>query len=112
VNGNMAARSARLARSNGWHDRPIFHIASAGGPVGFTHGDVHAAAARAADVLAAAGAGAGARVLIALPDSIGLVAAFLGTLRLGALAVLAGPWQSAAEHAHVVAEADPAVVVC
>jgi fatty acid CoA ligase FadD22 len=110
VNGNMAAISAELARSHGWLDRPAFHPAA--GPAVHTHGEAHAAGARAAAVLAAAGARPGVRVLIALPDSFPLVAAFLGTLRLGALAVLAGPWQSAAEHAHVAAEADPSVVVC
>ncbi len=112
MNGNMAATSAQRARSRGWRDRPLFHAVSATGSVAYTHGDVHAAASRAAGVLATAGARAGDRVLIALPDSIDLVAAFLGALRLGAPAVFAGPWQSAAEHAHVVADADPVVVVC
>jgi fatty acid CoA ligase FadD22 len=108
----MAATCAHRAWINGWHDHALFHAASPAGALTYTHGDVHAAAARAATVLAAAGAGAGDRVLIALPDSAGLVAAFLGTLRLGALAVFAGPWQSAAEHAHVVADVAPVIVVC
>jgi 4-hydroxybenzoate adenylyltransferase len=112
VNGNMAATSAQRAWTYGWRDRVVFHAASSTGSLAYTHGDVHAAAARAAAVLAAAGAGAGDRVLIALPDSVGLVAAFLGTLRLGALAVFAGPWQAAAEHAHVLADVEPVVVVC
>src|SRR3954451_23579859 len=106
----MAATSAQRAWTYGWRDRGLFRVASSTGSLTYTHGDVHAAAARAAVVLAAAGAGAGDRVLIALPDSIGMVAAFLGTLRLGALAVFAGPWQSAAEHAHVVADVRPVVV--
>ncbi|HEX6473298.1 MAG TPA: AMP-binding protein [Streptosporangiaceae bacterium] len=122
MNGNMAVISAELARSHGWHDRPAFHAPTVSGPASsgsassgsavHTHGEVHAAGAGAAAVLAAAGVHPGARVLIALPDSLHLVTAFLGTLRLGALAVFAGPWQSAAEHAGVAAEADPSVVVC
>ena len=112
MNGNMAAMSAQRAGRYGWRERAAFHASSATGSLTYTHGDVHAAAARASMVLAAAGARAGDRVLIALPDSAGLVAAFLGTLRLGALAVFAGPWQAAAEHAHVLADVEPVVVVC
>ena len=112
MNGNMAATSAQRAWTYAWGDRPVFHAASSTGSLSYTHGDIHSAAARAAVVLAAAGAGQGDRVVIALPDSVGLVAAFLGTLRLGALAVFAGPWQPAAEHAHVVADVAPVVVVC
>jgi fatty acid CoA ligase FadD22 len=112
VNGNLVATFLQRMRSNGWQDRPAFYSASSTGRATYTHGEAHEAGARAAAVLAAAGVRASGRVLIVLPDSIGLVAAFLGTLRLGALAVFAGPWQSAPEHAQLVADAGPSVVVC
>ena len=112
MNGNLVAALEQRARSNGWQDRPAFYSASPAGTVIYTHGDAHEAGTRAAAVLAAAGIRACGRVLIVLPDSIDLVAAFLGTLRLGAVAVFAGPWQSAPEHAQLVADADPSVVVC
>src|SRR5918992_81413 len=80
----MAAMSAQRAGRYGWRERAAFHASSATGSLTYTHGDVHAAAARASMVLAAA----------------------------GALAVFAGPWQAAAEHAHVLADVEPVVVVC
>ncbi|MQY06421.1 AMP-binding protein [Actinomadura macrotermitis] len=108
MEGNLAIALAHRADTQGWRDRPLFHT---GGAV-LTHGEAHDAAARASGVLHAAGVRPGQRVLIALPDSPGFVAALLGTLRLGAVAVLAGPEQSAAEHAYVRADAEPQAVVC
>ncbi|WP_067461072.1 AMP-binding protein [Actinomadura macra] len=108
MEGNLAADLAARAYARRWLDRPLYYMDDAV----FSHGEVHDAGARAAGVLHAAGIQAGDRVLIALPDSIGFVAAFLGTLRLGAVAVLAGPEQSDAEHAAMVADARPAVAVC
>ena len=106
--GNLAAALARRAELFGWLDRPLFHTDE----VTFSHGAVHGAAARAAGVLYGAGVRAGHRVLVVLPDSIGLVAALLGTVRLGAVAVLTGPEQSAASHAHVRNDSTPSTVVC
>jgi len=108
MEGNLALNLARRAETYGWRDRPLFHTDDRV----YTHGQIHDAAERAAGVLYAAGVRLGHRVLIALPDSAGLVAALLGTLRLGALAVLAGPGQSADDHAHVLADAQPSLVVC
>lgn len=108
MNGNLAAVLARRAELFGWLDRPLFHA----GEITYTHGAVHAAVGRAAGVLHGAGVRPGHRVMIALPDSIELVAALLGTVRLGAVAVLAGPEQTAAAHAHVLHDATPSAVVC
>ncbi|QXJ21077.1 AMP-binding protein [Actinomadura graeca] len=108
MEGNLAAELADRAYARRWLDRPLYYSDDAV----FSHGEVHDAGARAAGVLQAAGVHAGDRVLIALPDSIGFVAAFLGTLRLGAVAVLAGPEQSRAEHASMVADAAPVAAVC
>ncbi|MEU5881268.1 AMP-binding protein [Spirillospora sp. NPDC047279] len=108
MEGNLAAVLARRADTYGWRDRPLFYS----GPATYSHGEVHDAAVRAAAVLHAAGVRPGHRVLIALPDSVGFVAALLGTFRLGAVAVLTGPEQSAAGHAHVLADSAPQAAVC
>ncbi|MFG2003619.1 AMP-binding protein [Spirillospora sp. NPDC048911] len=108
MEGNIAATLARRAHTYGWRDRPLFHSADAT----HHHGEVHDAAARAAGVLHAAGVRPGHRVLIALPDSVGFVAALLGTFRLGAVAVLTGPEQTEAGHAHVLADSRPQAAVC
>ncbi|MER6124170.1 AMP-binding protein [Streptomyces sp. NPDC001795] len=85
--GNLAAHLATLAERRSWTDRPAFHQ----GHRSWTHGEVHDLAARAATVLAQHGVGPGDRVLLALPDSIAWVTAFLATARLGAAAVLVNP---------------------
>jgi acyl-coenzyme A synthetase/AMP-(fatty) acid ligase len=108
MDGNVATALARRAETYGWSDRPLFRT----GDGTVTHGQAHAAAARASGVLHAAGVRPGHRVLIALPDSPGYVAALLGALRLGAVAVLTGPEQSERQHAYVVSDAEPTAVVC
>ncbi|MBO2445873.1 AMP-binding protein [Actinomadura barringtoniae] len=108
MEGNLAAALARRADTYGWRDRPLFYA----GDASYSHGEVHDAAARAAGVLHAAGVRPGHRVLIALPDSPGFVSALLAAFRLGAVAVLTGPEQTPAEHAHVLADSSPQAVVC
>ncbi|MDL4777461.1 AMP-binding protein [Actinomadura xylanilytica] len=108
MEGNLAAVLADRADTYGWRDRPLFHS----GAATYSHGEVHDAGARAAGVLRSVGVRPGHRVLIALPDSIAFVAALLGTLRLGAVAVLTGPELSGREHAYVLGDADPRAVVC
>lgn len=108
MEGNLAAALAARAHGRRWCDRPLYYA----GDAVLSHGEVHDAAACASGVLHGAGVRRGDRVLVALPDSIGFVSAFLGTVRLGAVAVLAGPEQTGAEHAHVAADARPAAVVC
>jgi acyl-coenzyme A synthetase/AMP-(fatty) acid ligase len=112
MEGNLAAALAERADTYGWRDRPLFYAGDARSVRTHSHGEVHDAAARAAGVLHAAGVRPGHRVLIALPDSIGFVAALLGTFRLGAVAVLTGPEQTPGEHAHVLVDSGPQAVVC
>ncbi|MFF7134883.1 AMP-binding protein [Streptomyces sp. NPDC008196] len=105
--GNLAAQLADLAERHGWVARPAFHQ----GHRAWTHGEVHALAARAAGVLAGHGVRPGDRVLLALPDGIAWVTAFLAAARLGAVAVLVNPELPAAEHAFMAADAEAALCV-
>ncbi|MET9906753.1 benzoate-CoA ligase family protein [Streptomyces sp. NPDC006476] len=104
--GNLAAQLAGLAEWRGWTDRPAFHQ----GHRVWTHGQVHALAAKAATVLDGHGVRPGDRVVLALPDGIAWVTAFLATARLGAAAVLVNPELPAADQAFMAA--DTAAVLC
>lgn len=104
--GNLAAYLDDLAERRGWGGRVAFHQ----GHQGWTHGEVHALAAQAAGVLAGHGVRPGDRVLLALPDGIAWVTAFLGIARLGAVAVLVNPELPAAEHAFMAE--DTGAVLC
>lgn len=104
--GNLAEHLAQLAARRGWSDRAAFlqdHRV-------WTHGEVHDLGARAATVLAGHGVRAGDRVLLALPDSIAWVTAFLAVARLGAVAVLVNPELPAADHAFMAQ--DTGAVLC
>jgi fatty-acyl-CoA synthase/benzoate-CoA ligase/fatty acid CoA ligase FadD22 len=105
--GNLAAQLADLAERRDWVDRPAFHQ----GHRAWTHGEVHALAARSATVLAGHGTRPGDRVVLALPDGIAWVTAFLAVARLGAVAVLVNPELPAADHAFMAADADAALCV-
>ncbi|TQJ55214.1 AMP-binding protein [Streptomyces sp. NBC_00080] len=105
--GNLAAELAALAERSGWGGRAAFHQ----GHRVWTHGEVHELGARAAGVLTELGVRAGDRVLLALPDGIAWVAAFLGVARLGAVAVLVNPELPAPEHAFMAADVDAVLCV-
>jgi fatty acid CoA ligase FadD22 len=75
-----------------------------------THGEVHEGAARTGSLLASAGVRRGDRVLIALPDGVEFVLAFLGAVRIGAVAVPVNPRLTEADHR--AAAAGAAAVVC
>jgi 4-hydroxybenzoate adenylyltransferase len=77
----------------------------------FTHGEVHDGAARTASVLEAAGAGRGDRVLVAVPDGLEFVWAFLGAVRLGAVAVPVNPRLTLDDHRQMLEVAGATVVV-
>lgn len=53
----------------------------------------------------------GERIVIALPDCLDFICAFLGAMRHGALPVLLGPDMSTEEYAHVFADVSPRVLV-
>lgn len=107
VPGNLAAQLADLVERRGWGGRAAFHQ----GHQVWTHGEVHALGARAAGVLADHGVRGGDRVLLALPDGIAWVTAFLAVARLGAVAVLVNPELPAPEHAFMAEDTDAVLCV-
>jgi acyl-coenzyme A synthetase/AMP-(fatty) acid ligase len=80
---NIAADLAGRTERHGWAAAPAFVDERRT----WTHGEVHDLSARAATVLGGHGVRVADRVLIALPDRIGWVIAFLAVARLGATAV-------------------------
>ena len=91
---NVAADLAQRAEEHGWSSAPAFHDEHRT----WTHGEVHDLAARIAAVLGEYGVRPDDRVLLALPDGIGWVAAFLAVARLGATAVLVNPALPRTDH--------------
>ncbi|MEV8440071.1 AMP-binding protein [Actinosynnema sp. NPDC051121] len=81
--GNLVERLERLAHDHGWRDRPAYHVDTET----YRFADVYEGAGRAAAGYAARGLGVGSRIALVLPDGIGMVWAFLGALRIGAVAV-------------------------
>jgi benzoate-CoA ligase len=67
--------------------------------------------ARAAGALRARGVGAGACVVLLMPDGEDLAAAWLAAVRIGAVAVAINPKLSEAELAHVVADCKPRLAI-
>lgn len=105
---NLAAILEARAATGGWAGDAAFLT----GGRSFTHGQVHDGAARTASCLAGLGVGRGDRVLIALPDGVEFVWAFLGAVRLAAVAVPVNPRLTAADHRDAAAGIDARVVVC
>jgi fatty-acyl-CoA synthase/fatty acid CoA ligase FadD22 len=105
---NLAGALAELAGREGWGDRIAYRAPGRS----FTHAHVHAGAAAAAGLLARLGVVHGDRVVLALGDRIEFVWAFLGAVRLGAIAVPVDPGLAARDHAYVLSDTAPAAVVC
>ncbi len=107
VGGNLAATLEVLAHDRGWLERPLLRC----GEGQYSFGEVLDRAARLATLLGERGVRPGDRVLVAAADSVGLATAFLGTLRMGAVAVTVNPALTATDHATLLADAGPALVV-
>lgn len=103
---NLAAALETRAVDGGWSGDVAFLV----GDRAFTHADVHGGAARTGSLLAGVGVARGDRVLIALPDGVEFAWAFLGAVRIGAVAVPVNPRLAVADHRH--AATDAVVVVC
>ncbi len=104
---NIAEDLAGLAARQGWTGLTAFHTEDRA----FSHGDVHESAAKLATVLAGYGVGVGERVLVALPDGIGFVTAFLAVARLGAVAVTVNPALPAGELGLLGADCEAGLVI-
>lgn len=94
-------------RQGGWADRPAYHTERET----WTHGEVHDLAARAATVLAGHGVRPGARVLVALPDGIGWVVAFLAVARLGCTVAPVNPELTVDDHTFMAGDCDARLVI-
>lgn len=101
---NLAAALEEL----GHRDRPALVVDQRT----LSHREVHDGAARMAAHLARLGVRRGDRVLLALPDGPELAWAFLGTVRLGAVAVPVNPQLPARDHRHLAQDCRAALVVC
>ncbi|MGW4271646.1 class I adenylate-forming enzyme family protein [Streptomyces seoulensis] len=104
---NFVRRLADTALSRGWLERIAYHVDDCV----YRFEDVFAGAARAAAAFASGGLGRGDRILIALPDGIEFVWAFLGALRVGAVAVPVNSMLHPQEMRHAALVAEPAAVV-
>ncbi|MEV0401227.1 AMP-binding protein [Actinoallomurus sp. NPDC050550] len=110
---NLAESLSQWTLAFGWWDRVAFLC----GDDDFTHGEVHLGAGRAAGMFQEHGVRPGDRVVIALPGSMEFVWAFLGAVRIGAIALLSDPEASAlppgevavcalGRHEHVITPAE------
>ena len=90
-----------------WPDREALRIDD----VAITHAELRNASRRLARWLADNGAGPRNRVLVAAPNSIGLVVAYLAALRIGAAATLANPTLTSRELGALVERVRPAATV-
>jgi fatty acid CoA ligase FadD22 len=104
---NAVGIMEKLTRQRAWSHLPAFH--SEGGT--WTHGDVYRLAAGSATILQRAGVDPGTLVVIALPDELAFVLAFLAVARLGATAVLVNPRLAPSEHDAIIEDCKARVVV-
>ncbi len=108
VLSNLSAHLADLAQTEGWSDRPAFLV----GDRVVTHGQVHDGVARVAGAIRSLGVAEGDCVLIALPDGVEFVEAFLGAMRLGAVAVPVNARLTEADHRYMAADSGSTLVIC
>lgn len=105
---NLVARLERLAHDHDRLDRPAYHV----GAETYRFADVYEGAGRAAAAYAARGLGVGSRIALLLPDGIDLVWAFLGALRIGAVAVPVNSTMHPDEVRRALEIAQPHAIVC
>ncbi|XVS61474.1 class I adenylate-forming enzyme family protein [Actinosynnema sp. CA-299493] len=106
--GNLVERLAGLARDRGWLDRPAYHVDDET----YRFADVYEGAGRAAAAYTARGFGPGSRIALVLPDGIDAVWAFLGAVRIGAVAVPVNSTVHPDELRRAIGIAEPDAVVC
>ncbi|NGY64154.1 AMP-binding protein [Lentzea sp. NEAU-D13] len=97
---NAAFALAAHADRSSWSSRPAYLV----GDETWSHGQIHDLAARAAGVLYDRSVRKGDHVLLAAPDGVAWVVAFLAITRLGAVAVLVNPELTEADHRLLLAD--------
>lgn len=100
----VAAAVAGAAR---WGDRELFRVDD----LGIGHGALDHASRRLAGWLSANAVGTGSAVLVALPNSIALVVAYLAGLRAGAMVTLVNPTLGERELAVLVDRSRPTALL-
>ena len=112
MTGNLVSALTELAHREGRLDDPAFVVRTAATTASqHTTGEVLRGAAGVAAALLAHDVRPEDRVLIALPDGVEFVTAFLGALHVGAIAVPVNPTLPSRDLAVLLERADPAVVV-
>lgn len=106
--GNLAAVAEALSLERGWSCRAALTV----GDRTYSHGEVHDGAARTASVLAGMGVRGGDTVLLALADGVELAWAFMGVVRLGAIAIPVNPQLPSEDHRHLAKDCRAVAVVC
>ncbi len=106
--GNLAAVLEERASACGWTDRAALTVDERT----LTHRQVHDGGARAASVLAGMGVRRGDPVLLVLTDGVVFAWAFLGAVRLGALAVPVNPQLPPDDHRYLARDCRATLVVC
>ena len=86
-------------------------LAIAGEPCEVTYGELAELSNRVGNALLAQGVARGDRVLILLPDSVELIAAFFGTTKIGAVAVPVNPFAHAADYIHYIENSEPRAAI-
>ena len=107
ASANLAAVLGSRAVEQGWENAPAFLV----GDQLHHHGEVHERAARTASLLAQVGVRPGDRVMIVAPDGMSFVCAFLGAVRLGAVAVPVNPRLTADDHRLLLGDCGAQAVV-
>jgi acyl-coenzyme A synthetase/AMP-(fatty) acid ligase len=113
VTGNFVTTLVDLADQHGWWGNRAYSVRRAGDAFdSYTFGEVYTGVRATAAVFDGAGVRPGNRILIALPDGMDFVRAFLATLHVGGIAVPVNPMLPTRDFASLVERADPTVVVC
>jgi malonyl-CoA/methylmalonyl-CoA synthetase len=118
--GEPVERERLLARLTAGSVHESFHLTAVAGPdrpaidlgdASVTHGELDALAARTASALADRGVAPGDVVLLTSPSSLALITAYLGVLRLGAVALPANPDYTAPELRHLIGDSGAVLVL-
>lgn len=106
--GNLAVAAEDRSLERGWSSRAALTV----GDRTYSHREVHEGAARAGSVLTGIGVRRGDAVLLALADGVELAWAFMGAVRVGAIAVPVNPLLPSDDHRYLAKDCRAVAVVC